>query len=122
MHLEALINEKENKIEQARQIFRNLLAMKTQLSFWITPYHYQFFLTEYAEFLLRQKKLNSAALAIRECLEFNPDYPPILWTRFFLFKQKKNPAYRDVLQKIAAIYGPSKENNLWRQRLAAARQ
>ena len=120
MHMEALILEKENKSDQAQHVFQDLLAMKTQLSFWITQFHYQFFQSEYGEFLLRQKKLNSAALVIRESLGFNPDYPPALWTRFFLFKQKKDPAYRDVLQRIAVIYGPSKEKNIWRQRLAAA--
>lgn len=118
MHLEALLSEKENKIEQAGKIFRNLLAMKTQLSFWITQYHYQFFLTEYAKFLLRHKKLSAAGAAISECLEFNPDYPPALWVRFSIFKQTKNPSAGDVLQRIAAVYGPGSGKNLWRRRLA----
>lgn len=118
LHLQALISEKEKNIERAGQTFQELLSMKTQLSFWITQYHYQFFLTEYAKFLLRQKNFNAAAAAIQECLEFNPDYPPALWAQYSLFKQTRNPASRGVLQKIAAIYGPGERTSLWRRRLA----
>ncbi len=118
MHLQAMLSEKEGLIELAGKIFRELLSMKTQLSYWITQYHYQFFQTEYIKFLLRQKKLAAAGAAVRECLEFNPDYPPALWVQYALYKQTRNPASAAVLRKIAAIYGPGDRKNLWRRRLA----
>ena len=118
MHLQALLSEKEDMIDLARELFQKLLSMKTQLSFWITQYHYQFFQTEYVKFLLRQKDFRSAATAIEECLEFNPSYPPALWVQYALLKQANDARSRAVLQKIAAIYGPGDRKNLWRRRLA----
>jgi len=119
LHLQALITEKRNQPGKAREIFAALLAMKTQLSFWITFYNYQFFLNEYAEFLLRQKDFPSAREALEQCLGFNPDYPPALWSKVTLLKATGDRAYRDVLRKISEIYGPGQEQNHWRRHLAA---
>jgi serine/threonine protein kinase/tetratricopeptide (TPR) repeat protein/TolB-like protein len=118
MHLQALLSEKEGLTDLSGRIFREMLSMKTQLSYWITQYHYQFFQTEYIKFLLRQKDLEAAAAAIRECLEFNPDYPPALWVQYSLYKQTGNPDSVAVLRKIASIYGPGDRRSLWRRRLA----
>jgi len=104
LHLEARIAEAEKRPEKAGRLFRELLAMKTQLSFWITYYCYPFFLNEYAEFLLRQHDPASAREAVAQCLEFNPDYPPALWTQAALEKSQGGDG-REVLRRIASIYG-----------------
>jgi serine/threonine protein kinase/Tfp pilus assembly protein PilF/TolB-like protein len=119
LHLEAMIAEKENRPRRTREIFRSLLDMKTQLSFWITYYNYQFFLNEYCEFLLRQKDYAAASEALSRCLAFNPGYPPALWSKVTLLQATGSGRTRDVLRQIAAIYGPGAERNLWRRRLAA---
>jgi len=119
LHLEARIAEAEKRWDKAGKLHRELLAMKTQLSFWITYYSYPFFLNEYAEFRLRQRDLPGAGEALGKCLAFNPDYTPALWTQASLLKAQGNAGYRDVLRRIAVIYGPGNERNRWRDRLAA---
>jgi serine/threonine protein kinase/tetratricopeptide (TPR) repeat protein len=119
LHLEARIAEAEQQPEKADKLYRELLAMKTQLSFWITYFNYPFFLNEYAEFLLRRHDLANAGAALDLCLAFNPDYPPALWTKASLLKAQGSRGYLDVLRHIAAIYGPGGERNRWRDRLAA---
>ncbi len=104
LHLEARIAEVENRPQKAGRLFRELLAMKTQLSFWITYYCYPFFLNEYAEFLLRRNDASAAREAVAQCLEFTPDYPPALWTQAELQKSQGNGS-REILRRIAAIYG-----------------
>ena len=103
LHLEARIAEAVGQPQKADRLFRELLAMKTQLSFWITYYCYPFFVNEYAEFLLRRNDPSSAREAVARCLEFNPDYPPALWTRAAL--EKSQGGGREILRRIAAIYG-----------------
>ena len=119
LHLEARIAEAEKRPDQAGKLHRQLLAMKTQLSFWITYYSYPFFANEYAEFLLRRQELSGAGAAVDQCLAFNPNYTPALWTQASLLKAQGNAGYRDVLRRIAAVYGPGTERNRWRDRLAA---
>ncbi len=120
LHLEARIAEKDINPQKADRLFGELLTMKTQLSFWITYYCYPFFLNEYAEFLVRQHEPASAREAIARCLEFNPDYPPALWTRAALEKSQAGSG-REVLRRIAAIYGDGsgRGRNRLRDRLAA---
>ena len=104
LHLEARIAEAEKRPKQADKLFRELLSMKTQLSFWITYYCYPFFLNEYAEFLVRQNDPASARAVVGLCLEFNPDYTPALWTRVALEKSQAGGG-RESLGRIHAIYG-----------------
>jgi serine/threonine protein kinase/tetratricopeptide (TPR) repeat protein len=118
LHLDARIAENEGRPEEAEKKFADLLAMKTQLSFWITYYNYQFFLNDYAEFLLRQKNFPAAREAVETCLAFNGNYPPALWTKVSLLKLAGDRSYLDVLKQIAEIYGPGPEQNFWRRRLA----
>jgi len=119
LHLEARITEAEKRPKQAGRLFRELLTMKTQLSFWITYYSYPFFLNEYAEFLLRQNDISSARATVGLCLDFNPDYTPALWTRAVLEKAEGGNGRREVLQRIAAIYGAGsgQGHNRLRERL-----
>jgi serine/threonine protein kinase/tetratricopeptide (TPR) repeat protein len=119
LHLEARLAERLNRPQKARALYRELLAMKTQLSFWITYYNYQFFLTEYAEFLMRQKDAAAAGQALADCLAFNPGYPPALWDKAALLRSAGDGRYHDVLERIAAIYGAGGEDNRWRRRLAS---
>jgi serine/threonine protein kinase/tetratricopeptide (TPR) repeat protein len=119
LHLQARIAEADKQPGRAGKLFQELLAMKPQLSFWITYYSYPFFLNEYAEFLLRQKDLPGAAAAVDQCLAFNPDYPPALWTQAALLHARGDGGYRDVLRHIAAIYGPGNERNRLRDKLSA---
>jgi serine/threonine protein kinase/tetratricopeptide (TPR) repeat protein len=118
LHLEARIAEDEGQPERAREAFRSLLAMQTQLSFWITYYCYPYFLNEYAGFLLRRGELAAAGEAIERCLAFNPSYPPALWSRVALRKSQKDRRYRDDLKTIAAIYGQGDARNPLRDKLA----
>ena len=117
LHLKALIAEREKRPEEADRIFRDLLTMKTQLSFWITYYNYPYFVTEYARFLFRQKRFTDASAQCGVCLEFNPDYTPALWIKSSLLQRNQNPQYRDILLKIGEIYGESAEANYWRKQL-----
>jgi tetratricopeptide (TPR) repeat protein len=119
LHLEARIAEAEKHWDQAAKLHRELLAMKTQLSFWITGYSYPFFLNEYAEFCLRRRDLPGAGEALGRCLAFNPNYTPALWTQAALLRAQGDTGTLDVLRRIADIYGPGHERNRWRDRLAA---
>ena len=119
LHLEARIAEAEKLWDKAGKLHRELLAMKTRLSFWITYYSYPFFLNEYAEFRLRQRDLPGANEAVSQCLAFNPNYTPVLWTQASLLKAQGDAGYRDVLRRIAVIYGPGGDRNRLRDKLAA---
>ena len=117
LHLKAMIAEREKRPEEADRTFRDLLKMKTQLSFWITYYNYPYFVTEYARFLFRQKRFGDASAQCGVCLEFNPDYTPALWVKASLLARNQNPQYRAILLKIGEIYGESAEANYWRNQL-----
>ncbi len=117
LHLQALVAEQGKRPGEADRIFRDLLTMKTQLSFWITYYNYPFFLTEYARFLLRQNRYDEALAQCDRCLEFNPNYTPALWVKSFLLPKGQPRQYRDVMLKIGEIYGGSTEANYWRNQL-----
>ncbi|MBN2346990.1 MAG: protein kinase [Candidatus Aminicenantes bacterium] len=121
LHLEARIAEKEARPRRARDLFRDLLSMKTQLSFWITYYSYPYFETEHAEFLLRQGDLPAAGEAIARCLAFNSNYTPALWAKVRLLRAAGDDS-REVLEQIAAIYGSGAEDNALRRRLASERK
>ena len=112
-----MIAEREKRPEEADRTFRDMLKMKTQLSFWITYYNYPYFVTEYARFLFRQKRFGDASAQCGVCLEFNPDYTPALWVKASLLARNQNPQYRAILLKIGEIYGESAEANYWRNQL-----
>ncbi|GEM_PF-634951 len=124
LHLEARLAEAERRPKQADGLYRRLLAMKTQLSFWITYYSYPFFLTEYAGFLRRSGEAQAALEAIHRCLEFNPDYPPALWALLDMLKTSEAGDARrkagEVARRLAALYGDKGglSGNPLRERLA----
>ena len=86
--------------------------MKTQLSYWVTHYHYQFFHTQYVKFLARNQKWENALKEVNLCLEYNPNYIPALWEKAFILEKMKNiKEVRTVYQLLAELYGKSKEKN-----------
>ena len=118
IHLEALTAEKENNLQRAEELFRLLVDMKTRLSFWITYYNYQFFHTEYARFLSRNKRYREALSEIEKCLEFNNDrYIPALWLKADLLEELKEGNPKDIYHKIGEFYGESTEKNYYRELL-----
>jgi serine/threonine protein kinase len=118
IHLNALILEKENRLPEAEETFKALLAMKNSLSYWITYYNYQFFHTEYTRFLSRQKKYQEALDQLSQCLNFNGNYLPALWVKADLLeKLNKGDEAKPVYEKIAELYGQSGEKNYYRNRL-----
>lgn len=124
LHLEARLAEAERRPKRADGLYRRLLAMKTQLSFWITYYSYPFFLSEYAEFLRRSGEAEAARAAVHRCLEFNPDYPPALWAQLELLKASEAGGARqeagEVARRLADLYGGEAglRGNRLRERLA----
>lgn len=117
LHLNALILEKEGKIIEAEEVFKSLISMKTQLSYWITYYNYQFFHTEYAYFLFRNKEYKTALIEIDKCLEFNPNYIPALWSKALILEKLDNKKRFSVYNKISELYVNSKESNYLRNLL-----
>lgn len=117
LHLNALILEKEGKIIEAEEIFRSLISMKTQLSYWITYYNYQFFHTEYACFLFRNKEYKRALIEIDKCLEFNSNYIPALWLKALVLEKLNNKERFSIYNKISELYVRSKESNYLRNLL-----
>jgi serine/threonine protein kinase/Tfp pilus assembly protein PilF len=112
IHLDALILEKENQWQKAENRFKTLIDMKNKLSYWITYYHYQFFHTEYAEFLARNRRYNEALTELARCLEFNNDYIPALWVKAEILEKQNKPAEaRPIYEKINELYGESREQN-----------
>ncbi len=116
LHLHALILEKDNKINEADETFKFLLEMKNKLSFW-TYFNYQFFHTEYARFLNRNKVSGLALEEIDKCLEFNQNYIPALWAKAEILENLKDKARFAVYPKILELYGQSDERNYWRNLL-----
>jgi tetratricopeptide (TPR) repeat protein len=101
IHLEALILEKKGKSDQAMEKFKELIAMKSRLSYWITYYYYQYFHTEYAAFLHRNGYLGQALEELDRCLEFNDDYIPALKLKEeLLLKLNKPEAAAKVKEKL----------------------
>ncbi|UCH97315.1 MAG: protein kinase [Candidatus Aminicenantes bacterium] len=118
IHLGALILEKENQIQEAEQRFKELINMKTKLSYWITYYHYQFFHTEYAKFLSRNNRDEQALNELETCLDYSSNYIPALWVKAeILEKSNQVDEAKSVYEKIAELYGESDEQNYLRNRL-----
>jgi len=121
IHLKAVIAEKENRPQEADQHYRHLLKMKDRLSYWITQYHYQYFHTQYAAFLVRTGKLETALTEIENCLEFNDPYTPYipaLWVKAeILEKLGRADEARGLYERLDELYGPSTEQNRLRNLL-----
>ncbi len=119
LHLQALIREREGNPDEAGKIFNSLLEMKEKLSFW-TYFHYQFFHTEYAKFLVRQKAFREALEEIETCLEFTANYIPALWIKAEILEKMANKADEKeaIYRKIKDLYGDSQEKNYFRKRLS----
>jgi len=116
VHLEASILEKGQQIDRADETFKSLIRMKDKLSFW-TYYNYQFFHTEYARFLQRNGLPQVAQDEIDQCLRFNPDYIPALWTKIGILEQQKDDTRFSIYTKILGLYGQSSEKNYLRSLL-----
>ncbi|MCI0470192.1 MAG: hypothetical protein L0Y73_00875, partial [Candidatus Aminicenantes bacterium] len=117
LHLQALLQEKEARIDEAQNTFKALLAIKEKLSFW-TYFNYQFFHTEYAKFLCRRKSHTQALEEIETCLKFNRNYIPALWVETEICEKMKNKdEVNKIYKKIKELYGDSTEKNFLRDRL-----
>lgn len=117
LHLQALLQEQEAKLDEAQNTFKALLAMKEKLSFW-TYFNYQFFHSEYAKFLCRKKSHEQALAEIETCLKFNQNYIPALWIKTEICEKMKNKdAANKIYKKIKELYGASTEKNFLRNRL-----
>ena len=111
-HLQALIQEKEGHLENSEAHFLSLLKMKTQLSYWVTYYHYQYFHTQFVKFLTRNGKWDDALKEVNLCLEYNKNYIPALWEKAFLLEKMENiKQANEVYSLIAELYGKSIEKN-----------
>lgn len=117
IHLDALLMEREGQLEKADEAFKFLVSMKPRLSYWTTYYHYQFFHTEYTDFLARNKKYPEALLEVETCLAYNPNYIPALWVKAGILEKTNNPGAAAVYRKIAELYGDSTEKNYLRDLL-----
>lgn len=119
IHLEALILEKENRLDESDQRFKLLINdMKHKLSYWTTYFNYQFFHTEYVKFLTRNQRDNDALLEVNRCLEFSGNYIPALWLKAqILEKSNEVEEAKTVYEKIAELYGESEEENYHRNLL-----
>jgi serine/threonine protein kinase/tetratricopeptide (TPR) repeat protein len=118
-HLQALILEKEGRLDEAETTLKSLLKIKEKLSFW-TYFHYQFFHTEYARFLTRKNLYREALVELKTCLEFNQNYIPALWLKAEISGKLKNIDKKDtvnIYKKIKELYGESGEKNFLRNRL-----
>ncbi len=120
LHLDALIAEKEQRIDKAEQDFKDLIGMKYSLSYWITCYHYQFFHTEYAKFLAKNKKYGEALAQVEECLRFGDKYIPALWTKARVLKNlNRVDDAEKVYGELAGLYGDSQ---YYRKRLKESKE
>jgi serine/threonine protein kinase/tetratricopeptide (TPR) repeat protein len=117
IHLQALIFEREGAVDRADRTFRFLIGMKTQLSYRTTYYNYQFFHTEYAHFLIRNKELKEAFSEINRCLEFNRNYLPALWLKAEILETWNDPERFSIYRKIANLYGEADKENYFRNLL-----
>jgi serine/threonine protein kinase/Tfp pilus assembly protein PilF len=118
IHLEALIEEKENQMDKADERFRYLIDMKNKLSYWITYYYYQFFHTEYAKYLSRNQRYKEALEELDKCLEFNNGrYIPALWIKAEILEKLNDDERFEIYNKIDELYGESTEKNYLRDLL-----
>ena len=119
IHLEALILEKENQLQESDQRFKLLINdMKYKLSYWTTYFNYQFFHTEYVKFLTRNQRDNDALLEVNRCLEFSGNYIPALCLKAqILEKYNQLEEVKSVYEKIAELLGESDEENYQRNLL-----
>lgn len=117
LHLEALLMEKEGEMLRAEETFKFLVGMKPRLSYWTTYYHYQFFHTEYALFLMRGQRYPEALAEIDTCLEYNGNYVPALWAKADILEKMDDLSRMAIYEKITEIYGPSDETNYLRKKL-----
>lgn len=117
IHLDALLMEREAQVNKADEAFKFLVNMKPRLSYWITYYHYQFFHTEYAAFLVRNNKYPEALREIETCLAYNTNYIPALWVKAGILEKANDPGAAAVYRKIAELYGDSTEKNYLRNLL-----
>lgn len=117
IHLDALLMEREGQVEKAEEAYKYLVGMKPRLSYWTTYYHYQFFHTEYAAFLERNKKYPEALAEVDTCLEYNPNYIPALWVKADILEKTNDPGNTAVYKRIAELYGNSTEKNYLRNLL-----
>ena len=98
--------ESEEEFLQAEDSFKFLVGMKSRLSYWVTYYHYQFFHTEYAAYLLRRQKYPEALAQIELCLEYNPHYIPALWVKADILEKTDDLRRFEVYNKISDLYSP----------------
>ncbi|MEN8153019.1 MAG: protein kinase [Acidobacteriota bacterium] len=117
LHLKALIYEKEGKLKKADKSFKKLLEMKTQLSYWITLYNYQYFHTEYAKFLLRNGDEDESLSEVEKCLQFSDKYIPALWIKAKIFEKKDKRISKEIYEKLEYLYGKKKEDNIITKKL-----
>jgi tetratricopeptide (TPR) repeat protein len=118
VHLKALIAERNGELDVADRCFADLMNLKTQLSYWVTGFHAQFFHTEFIRYLKRNQRFREAIEEIDECLGFNPNYIPCLWEKAgIMTKLNKNSDARAAYEQIARLYGNSPEQNIPRKLL-----
>lgn len=117
LHLNALKLEKEGAIEGASESFKELLSMRTQLNYWITLFNYQFFNTEYTEFLIRNGNFGESEAEIDKCLKYSSDYIPALWQKARLLERSDREEAGKYYRKLDYLYGEEKEKNIVTDRL-----
>jgi serine/threonine protein kinase/Flp pilus assembly protein TadD len=117
IHLDALLMEREGLPARAEESFKSLLEMKPRLCYWTTYYHYQFFHTEYAAFLMRNQRYSEALQEIDKCLEYNPNYIPALWLKATILEKAGDLQRFAIYNKISELYGESAEKNYLRNLL-----
>jgi len=103
-HLEALLNELETKIKKSLDFWDRLIALKPQLSYWITFFNYSYFATEKIDFLLRHNFLPEAAKLISEVKSFNSNFPALLLAEFKLLKKENDARQKEVKKNIINFY------------------
>jgi len=103
LHLKALLLEKKGDLDRTETEFHKLIRMKTQMSYWITYYNYQFFYNEYIAFLNRNGKYQEELKEIENCLKFNNNYIPTLWEKAFVLEKRSLDA-SSVYSKIESLY------------------
>jgi len=117
VHLKALEHELNGEIDEADSKFMELLKINYRLNYWITIFNYQFFHTEYAEFLLRNGNLKKSEVEINKCLEFSSNYIPALWVKARILEQTDVNSAENIYKMIDDLYGNEKENNIITEKL-----
>lgn len=123
LHLKALLYDKRGYENDAEKIFIDLIEMKTQLSYWITYYNYQFFYNEYLKFLNEKNRYEKVIFEADKSLKFNDNYIPTLWEKAFALEKLNIEESVAVYEKINELYGNNKmeidrqSNNLLKKNL-----